>query len=97
MNKRQFLNPITIIGIFAGLAVILTSTIPAFAIKNFFNCTTDKANKHGKLTIDDVNMCLHNEYHVYRNLPYDIHNHLFSDGDNNGDNNMHDYHNTHSH
>jgi hypothetical protein len=96
MNKRQFLTPITIIGIFAALAVILTSTIsaPASAIKNFFNCMTDKANNHGKLTIDDVNICLHNEYHVYRNLPYDIHNHLFSDGDNNGDNKVH---NTHPH
>ena len=30
---------------------------------------TDIANEHGKLTMDDANMCLHKEYHVYRNGP----------------------------
>jgi hypothetical protein len=93
--RRRFVTPITIIGVFAALVVIVTSAIaaPAFAIKNFFNCMTDIANTHEKLTIDDVNMCLHNEYHVYRNLPYDIRHHSFSDGDNS----MPNYHNTHSH
>jgi hypothetical protein len=63
-----------IIGIAAALAFIITSTVmPAFAIKNFFNCMTDAANAHGKLTIDDVNTCLHKEYSVYRNTPYPSH------------------------
>jgi hypothetical protein len=34
---------------------------------------TDAANAHGKLTIDDVNTCLHKEYSVYRNTPYPSH------------------------
>jgi hypothetical protein len=93
MNNRRFHTSLTTIGIFVTSAVIVRSTIaaPAFAIKNFFNCMTDIANKHGKLTIDDVNMCLHKEYHVYHNLPYGIHNHSF----NHGGNSMHDYRNTH--
>jgi len=63
-----------IIGIAAALAFIITSTVtPAFAIKNFFNCMTDIANEHGKLTIHDVNMCLHREYSVYHNTPYPTH------------------------
>jgi hypothetical protein len=32
---------------------------------------TDRANEHGKLTLDDVHTCLHKEYGVYRNIPYD--------------------------
>ena len=67
----QRTTPLAIIGIVAALAFVMTSIVtPAFAIKNFFNCMTDTANGHGKLTIDDVNMCLHKEYHVYRNGPY---------------------------
>jgi hypothetical protein len=38
---------------------------------------TDNANRHGKLTLDDVHMCLHKQYHAYRNLPYDIHSNSF--------------------
>jgi hypothetical protein len=34
---------------------------------------TDIANQHGKLSIDDVNMCLHREYSVYRNTQYPAH------------------------
>ena len=30
---------------------------PAFALKRFFNCMTNIANKTGKLTLDDVNLC----------------------------------------
>jgi hypothetical protein len=45
---------------------------PTFAIKNFFNCMTDRANEHGKLTLDEVHTCLHKEYGVYRNIPYDV-------------------------
>jgi hypothetical protein len=71
MIKRRFHASLTFFGIVAALAVVMTSEIvtSAFAIKNFFNCMSDIANKHAKLTLDDVNMCLHKEYHVYRNLP----------------------------
>ena len=62
-----------IIVIAAASAFIITSTFtPAFA-KNFFNYMTDITNEHGKLNIDDVNMCLHREYSVYRNTPYHTH------------------------
>ncbi len=30
---------------------------PAFALKRFFNCMTNIANKTGKLSIGDVNLC----------------------------------------
>jgi len=54
-----------VIVILAGLMLIMTSTIvtPAFAIKRFFNCMTDLANKHGKLDLTDVNNCYDKEYH----------------------------------
>jgi len=56
---------LTIIGIVAALALVTTSTfaVHAFAIKRFFNCMTDVANKHGQLTVDDVNLCYDKEYH----------------------------------
>ena len=61
------------------LALILTSTfvVPAFAIKRFFNCMTDVANKYGKLTVDDVNLCYDKEYH---SGPYATHSHSTSGG-----------------
>jgi len=37
---------------------------PVFAIKRFFNCMTDVANKHGKLDLADVNNCYDKEYHT---------------------------------
>ena len=54
-----------LIVISAGLTLIMASTIvtPAFAIKRFFNCMTDIANKHGMLGITDVNNCYDKEYH----------------------------------
>ena len=54
-----------LIVILAGLTLIMVSTIvtPAFAIKRFFNCMTDVANKHGKLDLTDVNNCYDKEYH----------------------------------
>ena len=57
---------LSVIVILTGLALIATSTIviPAFAIKRFFNCMTDVANKNGKLTIDDVTVCYDKEYHT---------------------------------
>jgi hypothetical protein len=55
-----------LIVILAGLILIMTSTIvtPALAIKRFFNCMTDVANKHGKLDQTDVNNCYDKEYHT---------------------------------
>jgi uncharacterized membrane protein YgcG len=56
----------SVIIILTGLALIMASTIvtPAFAIKRFFNCMTDVANKHGKLDLTDVNNCYYKEYHT---------------------------------
>jgi uncharacterized protein YdgA (DUF945 family) len=56
---------LTIIGVVAALALVTTSTfaVHAFAIKRFFNCMTEDANKHGQLTVDDVNLCYDKEYH----------------------------------
>lgn len=57
---------LSVIVILTGLSLITTSTFvtPAFAIKRFFNCMTDVANKNGKLTVDDVNLCYDKEYHT---------------------------------
>ena len=56
---------LSIIAIIAALALIMAGTFvaPAFAIKRFFNCMSDVANKYGKLSIDDVNTCYDKEYH----------------------------------
>ena len=72
MTKHLIHVSPAIIGMVAAIAVVMTSTIviPAFAIKLFFNCMTDKANEHGKLTLDDVHMCLYKEYGVYNKVPY---------------------------
>ena len=53
----------------------------AFAIKRFFNCMTDVANKYGKLTINDINLCYDKEYH---SGPYAIHAHTHLTGANGG-------------
>ena len=59
-----------------------TIVTPAFAIKRFFNCMTDAANKNGKLTVDDVNLCYDKEYH---SGPFDTHTHSDSkDGSGSG-------------
>jgi hypothetical protein len=44
----------------------------AFAIKRFFNCMTDDANKNGQLTINEVNLCYDKEYH---SGPFATHSH----------------------
>ena len=64
INRR--LTTLGVIVIVTSLALITASTIvtPAFAIKRFFNCMTDVANKNGKLTVDDVNLCYDKEYHT---------------------------------
>jgi len=61
MTKHRIHASPAIIGLVAAIAVVMTSTIvtPAFAIKFFFNCMTDKANEHGKLTLDDVHICVY--------------------------------------
>ena len=74
MTKQQIDASPAIIGLVAAIAVVMTSTIvtPAFAITFFFNCMTDIANEHGKLTLDDVHRCLYKEYGVYNKVPYDV-------------------------
>lgn len=59
MNKRKATATLATFAIVTAVALITTSTIiiPAFALTRYFNCTTGIANKSGKLTIDDVNMC----------------------------------------
>ncbi len=56
---------LAIIGLLMTFSLVLASTVvtPAYAIKRFFNCMTDVANKYGKLTINDVNLCYDKEYH----------------------------------
>jgi hypothetical protein len=56
---------LTIIAIIAALALIMASALvtPAFALKRYFNCMTEIANKSGKLTLEDVNSCYDKEFH----------------------------------
>ena len=79
MTMQRTHTVLSTIGILAALALILTSTfvVPAFAIKRFFNCMTDVANKYGKLTVDDVNLCYDKEYH---SGPYATHSHSTTSG-----------------
>jgi hypothetical protein len=65
MSKLPTQIMIVVITIISALAIIMASLIvtPAFAIKRFFNCMTDDANKNGQLTINDVNLCYDKEYH----------------------------------
>jgi hypothetical protein len=67
------------ITIISASAIIMASLIvtPAFAIKRFFNCMTDYANKNGQLTINDVNLCYDKEYH---SGPFATHSHSVSGG-----------------
>src|SRR5206468_12939808 len=60
----------TTLGIFAIVATlgILTSSTaltlqPAHALTQFFNCTTEIANKTHNLTLEDVNACYNKEFH----------------------------------
>jgi len=67
MNTKR--NSTTLIlQIFAILTIAVlktasTLTNQVFALKRYFNCMTDLANKSGKLTLDDVNSCYDNEFH----------------------------------
>jgi len=80
MIKHQIHASPAIIGLVAAIAVVMTSTIvtPAFAITFFFNCMTDIANETGKLTLNDVHMCLYKEYGKYNKVPYSTFLHSFS-------------------
>ncbi len=77
MTTQRTHTSLAIIGILTALSLVLTITIvtPAFAIKRFYNCITDVANKYGKLTIDDVNTCYDKEYH---SGPFATHSHSTS-------------------
>lgn len=65
---------LSILAIIAALALIMASLFvtPAFAIKRFFNCMTDIANKYAKLSINDVNTCYDKEYY---SGPFATHSH----------------------
>ncbi len=54
-----------VIAIVTALSLIIASAIvtPAFALKRYFNCVTEIANKSGKLTLADVNSCYDKEFH----------------------------------
>jgi hypothetical protein len=56
---------LSIIAIIAAFALLTASTIvtPAFALKRYFNCMTEIANKAGQLTLQDVNSCYDKEFH----------------------------------
>jgi hypothetical protein len=86
MTKQRIDASPAIIALVAAIAVVMTCTIatPASAITFFFNCMTEIADEHGKLTLNDVHMCLHKEYSVYRNIPYGIFNHSLSGGGGSG-------------
>jgi hypothetical protein len=48
---------LSIIAVIAALALVMASAFvtPAFALKRYFNCMTEIANKTGKLTLEDMN------------------------------------------
>jgi hypothetical protein len=84
MTNEQIHAFLTVACIATAITVIMTSTIvtQVFAIKYSFNCMTDIANKHGKLTIHDVNMCLYKKYGAYHKVPYAVFRHSFNGGSN---------------
>ena len=63
MNSTH--RSLSVIAIIAALALIMASTFvtPAFALKRYFNCMTEIANKAGDLTLQDVNSCYDKEFH----------------------------------
>jgi hypothetical protein len=59
-TKRTTMSLVTMFAIITTAALLTASTIvipSAFALTRYFNCTTGIANKTGKLTLDDVNLC----------------------------------------
>jgi hypothetical protein len=65
MNMNPTRTSLSILAIIAALALITASTLvtPAFALKRYFNCMTEIANKAGILTLADVNSCYNKEFH----------------------------------
>jgi hypothetical protein len=65
MTMKSSHTSLSIIAIIAALALITASTFvtPAFALKRYFNCMTEIANKVGDLTLQDVNTCYDKEFH----------------------------------
>ena len=65
MNMNPTRTYLSILAIIAALALITASTLvtPAFALKRYFNCMTEIANKAGQLTLQDVNSCYDKEFH----------------------------------
>jgi len=63
MNSTH--RSLSVIAIIVALALIMASTFvtPAFALKRYFNCMTEIANKAGELTLQDVNSCYDKEFH----------------------------------
>lgn len=63
MNSTH--RSLSVIAIITALALIMASTFvtPAFALKRYFNCMTEIANKAGELTLQDVNSCYDKEFH----------------------------------
>jgi len=65
MTRNSTHRSLSVIAIIAALALIMASTFvtPAFALKRYFNCMTEIANKAGELTLQDVNSCYDKEFH----------------------------------
>jgi hypothetical protein len=61
------------------------------------NILSDSVNRHDKLTLDDIHMCLYKKYSVYRKLPYSTSSHSFrGGGESEPTNTKHNnYHNSH--
>jgi hypothetical protein len=65
MTMNSTHRSLSVIAIIVALALIMASTFvtPAFALKRYFNCMTEIANKAGELTLQDVNSCYDKEFH----------------------------------
>jgi len=65
MTMNSTHRSLSVIAILVALALIMPSTFvtPAFALKRYFNCMTEIANKAGELTLQDVNSCYDKEFH----------------------------------
>jgi len=65
MTMKSTHKSLSIIAIIAAIGLITASTFvtPAFALKRYFNCMTEIANKAGQLTLQDANNCYDKEFH----------------------------------
>jgi hypothetical protein len=66
MTMKSIHTSLSIMAIIAAFALITATTFvtPAFALKRYFNCVTEIANKAGQLTLQDVNSCYDKEFHT---------------------------------